>query len=413
MGISVPTTPGDGGAANVLQVARATATTDQALSGTPTIDGVALSATNRVLLTGQSSGAENGLWVAAAGAWARPSDYAAGATIQPNVVVPVAEGTANGDTRWQITDDGAVVVDTDPTTWGKTNLGLTEVADDASPELGGNLDCDAKEVTDASKLSVGIATAARAVEVLDDTDPQLRLTHTDATHYVDLQATSGGHAVIKTSPAVGYGFLRSSGTQSYMCVQNTTSGFADSLDGVYMGITGDDAYIWNNSGGASKLMIGTAGSTGITLDASNNATFVANLIADGNVTLGDASGDTHTVNGTMTVPDGLTYKPSTVVHAAASEAGPATVATSGTTYLITDKSGFLTLPEAVDANRGTQYVVANGTGVDSDTGSGMVRRTGSTDSFYTGSTTSTSVEIGKYAAKTFIVIGDDKWLVVG
>ena len=264
------------------------------------------------------------------------------------------------------------------------------------------------------KVGVATATPRRTLDVLDASNPQLRLTHTDNTEYTDIQTQSNGDtAITMNGSAGGMLYVRGDANYTYMQIQNQSTGHADGTD--------DGLTVGCNLGGgtikmrdaSSTLTLGCGDIVAITIDATRNATFVANLSADGNVTLGDASDDIHTVNGTMTIPDGLTYKPSTVVHAAASEAGPATVATSGTTYLITDESGFLTLPEAVDANRGTQYVVANGTGVDSDTGSGMVRRTGSTDSFYTGSTTSTSVEVGKYAAKTFIVIGDDKWLVIG
>src|SRR5688500_7116538 len=55
--------------------AKALATTNITLSGTQTIDGVALSAADRVLLTAQTDPAENGLWVVAGGAWTRPTDY--------------------------------------------------------------------------------------------------------------------------------------------------------------------------------------------------------------------------------------------------------------------------------------------------------------------------------------------------
>ena len=225
MGISVPTTPGGGGTANVLQVARATATTNQALSGTPTIDDIALSATNRVLLTGQGTPSENGLWVVAAGAWTRPSDYAAGATIQPNVVVPIAEGATNGDTRWQITDDGDVVVDTDPTTWGKTNLGLVAVVDDLSPRLGGNLDCDTKSVTSASEVGIGLAAPGRKLDVLDSAGvsdaavPQLRLTHTDGANFADVGSTADGYFLAQPSGSAGYSFFRGSGN-SYIVIQD-------------------------------------------------------------------------------------------------------------------------------------------------------------------------------------------------
>jgi hypothetical protein len=161
MGISVPTTPG-GGTTNVLQVARVVATTNQVRSGEHTIDGVATSAGNRVLLVGQSDAAENGLWVVVETpyTWTRPSDYATGATIQPNVVVPISEGTADGDTRWQITDDGEITVDTDPTTWGKTNLGLVAVVDDVNPALGGNLDLNNKSVTNGAITALTVDASA-------------------------------------------------------------------------------------------------------------------------------------------------------------------------------------------------------------------------------------------------------------
>ena len=57
--------------------AEAVSVANETLSGFPTIDGVTFpTGSDRVLLTGQTTATENGLWVTAAGAWSRPADFA-------------------------------------------------------------------------------------------------------------------------------------------------------------------------------------------------------------------------------------------------------------------------------------------------------------------------------------------------
>lgn len=78
------------------QEVRVAATSNVAsLSGLLTIDGVTLVAGDRVLLTGQTSAAANGIYVAAAGAWARATDANTTSKIT-GAVVSVAEGTTAG-----------------------------------------------------------------------------------------------------------------------------------------------------------------------------------------------------------------------------------------------------------------------------------------------------------------------------
>jgi hypothetical protein len=93
-----------------IKRARVVATTNQALTGLSTIDGVTLTSGQVVLLTGQSTGSQNGPFAVAAGAWSRPSDWAA-ASSQKSTLWFIEEGTTNHDTKWiAITD--AIVVDT-------------------------------------------------------------------------------------------------------------------------------------------------------------------------------------------------------------------------------------------------------------------------------------------------------------
>ena len=81
------------------------------LSGTQTIDGVAISADERVLVKNQSTGSENGIYLCKAGAWARAADMNAADEFS-GAAVFVQEGTANGDTGYVCTNDGSVTVGT-------------------------------------------------------------------------------------------------------------------------------------------------------------------------------------------------------------------------------------------------------------------------------------------------------------
>ncbi len=68
-------------------------------SGTMTVDGVSLVAGDRILCKDQTTAAQNGIWVVAAGAWARAAD-ADTALENAGMIVRVQAGTVNGGTRW-------------------------------------------------------------------------------------------------------------------------------------------------------------------------------------------------------------------------------------------------------------------------------------------------------------------------
>jgi len=78
-------------------------------SGEQTIDGVLTSA-SRVLLTQQTAGAENGLWLTGAGAWTRITPYNTDAGLR-QVIFLVTKGTANAGVTMQNTNTSAITVD--------------------------------------------------------------------------------------------------------------------------------------------------------------------------------------------------------------------------------------------------------------------------------------------------------------
>jgi hypothetical protein len=80
----------------------AVATTNVAtLSGTTTIDGVALVAGNRVLLTAQTTTSQNGPWVIAAGSWTRPTTETSNELDFGAMWLSLA-GTAGAGTQWRL-----------------------------------------------------------------------------------------------------------------------------------------------------------------------------------------------------------------------------------------------------------------------------------------------------------------------
>jgi hypothetical protein len=80
------------------------------LSGTQTVDGVNVVAGDRVLVKNQTDGAQNGIYVAASGSWARATDWDSSDDVWGSAIVPVLEGTQLG--LWQLTTPTPVTLGT-------------------------------------------------------------------------------------------------------------------------------------------------------------------------------------------------------------------------------------------------------------------------------------------------------------
>jgi len=108
------------------QSVRVAATGNVVLSGAQQIDGVAVTAGQRVLLPFQTVAKDNGIWVAANGAWARAADANASAKVTPGLTVMVEEGAVNGDSLWHLVTNGPIVLDTTALTFemlaGRTGI---------------------------------------------------------------------------------------------------------------------------------------------------------------------------------------------------------------------------------------------------------------------------------------------------
>ncbi len=105
------------------QTARAVTVANVTLSGgaPATVDGTSLALRDRVLVTAQTTGSENGIYYVTTvgagsnGTWARSLDADATGEIKAGTIIMITEGTTYADTQWKLTTD-------DPITVGSTTM---------------------------------------------------------------------------------------------------------------------------------------------------------------------------------------------------------------------------------------------------------------------------------------------------
>lgn len=96
--------------------AQAASTSNLTLSGTQTIDGYAAQVGDRVLVKNQTTASQNGVYVVAAGAWARATDADIGSEVK-GMAILVINGTVNALSQWVNTNTTAPVIGTDAITY--------------------------------------------------------------------------------------------------------------------------------------------------------------------------------------------------------------------------------------------------------------------------------------------------------
>jgi hypothetical protein len=97
---------------------RAATTANITLSGAQTIDGIAIVAGDRVLVKNQTLSQNNGIYVAASGAWARSADANTWEELV-SAYTFVEEGSTYADTGWVCTINAGGTLGTTPITWSQ------------------------------------------------------------------------------------------------------------------------------------------------------------------------------------------------------------------------------------------------------------------------------------------------------
>lgn len=176
---------------------RAIATTSITLSGLQTIDGVALVAGDRVLVTG--NGTANGFYTVGTGAWVRTLDADSNDEFRPGKQVFINEGTQFEDTTWAITNNGSITLGTSILTFSQIS-GLGQVTAGVGLTKTGN--------TISAVVGTGITTTGG----IGLTGQALSLHNLNTTGFIG--RTSGGSIVSRSITISGNGLSISNGDGS-------------------------------------------------------------------------------------------------------------------------------------------------------------------------------------------------------
>lgn len=117
------------------------------LSGLLTVDGYELLAGNRILVKNQNTASENGIYVAASGAWTRASDADGAGELSGGSFVFVESGDTQADSGWVVTTNGAITPGTTANSWAQFSGAGQIVAGEALAKVGNTLDVQVDDVT--------------------------------------------------------------------------------------------------------------------------------------------------------------------------------------------------------------------------------------------------------------------------
>jgi len=133
--------------------------------GTMTIDGVALTVGNRVLVKDQNIAAENGIYVVQVGAWVRSADANAWEEL-PGAYLFVEEGTVNADMGFICTVETGGTLGTTAVTFQQFNGAGQVIAGAGMTKTGNELNIGAGTGISVAADSVGLAGQALALHNL-------------------------------------------------------------------------------------------------------------------------------------------------------------------------------------------------------------------------------------------------------
>ncbi len=182
---------------------RVATTANITLSGAQTIDGVSVVAGNRVLVKNQSAAAENGIYVAASGAWSRAPDANTWDELV-HAFVFVEQGTDGANNGYVCTVAAGGTLGTTAVTWVQFSGAGQIIAGTGLTKTG-------------NTLNVNTASSARIVAGADEID--LATTGVVASTYKSVTVDQWGRVTAGTNPTTlsGYGI-----TDAYTSTQTDT-----------------------------------------------------------------------------------------------------------------------------------------------------------------------------------------------
>jgi len=251
----VPTAGGGGGGASVSDwksSCRVATTANITLSGLQTVDGVLLSAGDRVLVRAQTAASENGIYGVAVGAWTRTSDADTDAEVGTGLSVYVDQGSTYARSIWALTTTGTI-------TLGSTALAFTLMGGDGPQTIYGakvfahDVQCERYGVgVSAASLgvSVGVALSNAALGVL--------FRNSGDTAFLRALGWSGNHVLVGDNSVSGIQFRSGSAAPQVFYVNNVEMMRVDNLA---VTIPVNIPLSIKDGGGSAREVLKTSGST--------------------------------------------------------------------------------------------------------------------------------------------------------
>ena len=271
---------------DVKQSVRVATTANITLSGTQTIDGVAVVAGDRVLVKHQSPASQNGIYVVAAGSWSRSTDADTSAEVTDGMFTFVAEGTTNADSGWVLTTNDTITLGTTPLAFAQFS-GAGQITAGAGMTKNGNT------------LDVGTASSSRIVVNADNIDLAL----------VNPSSNSSGSAginFVQSATVDSYGRVTAVTTADVRDATTSVKGIASFDTGDFSVTNGavsiksggvDNSQLANSSVtvGTTSISLGTSSPTLAGLSSVTSTSFVGALT--GNASTATALQTARTING--------------------------------------------------------------------------------------------------------------------
>jgi len=289
------------------------------------VDGVNLSLGDRVLVIGQSTGTQNGLYQVTTlgsgsnGTWARTSDGNENGEIEAGMIVMVTEGAIYADTQWKLITDDPITIGSTALVYTQNYLANSISSGTSNVVVNSNANVTISSAGTANVVSVG----STAVTFTGNLFPSANVTYTlgnTALRWKDLWlansslyigdvtvATSGSvltvnganvltgnaGAAFSTSGNITGGNLLTSGlvsaTGNIQGGNVLTAGLISSTGNVTGGniITGGTVYVTSNVSATGNVRGGNINTTGLVTATGNvtggNVNTVGNVSATGNI----------------------------------------------------------------------------------------------------------------------------------
>lgn len=236
-----------------------------ALLGLLTIDGVTVTAGQRVLVKDQTLAQFNGVYVAAVGAWSRATDTDTYAELQ-NIYLFVTSGSTNGGTAWGTTNHGSGTIDVTPINWVQiqntaiytAGTGLTLAANQFSITNTG-----VTATTYGSTTTVPVITVNAQGQITAASSQTIALTSAQISG-IGTMALQNANSVAITGGTIDSTAI---GATTASTVRGTTITATTQFSGPGTGLTGT----------ASGLSIGGNAATATTAGSATTATTATNL----------------------------------------------------------------------------------------------------------------------------------------